>query len=73
MVEWKLGEETEVLKENLLQCHFVHHVSHMTWAGIEPGWKSATNSLSYGTTLLCSYLNMTHKSWNTEIRGHVHC
>jgi hypothetical protein len=35
LVEWLAGE-TEVLGENLSQCRFVHHKSHML-PGREPG------------------------------------
>jgi hypothetical protein len=36
-VEWELAGETEVLEESLHQYHSVHHKSHMTWPGLEPG------------------------------------
>jgi hypothetical protein len=36
-VEWELAGETEVLVENLPQCHFVHQKFYMTWPGIETG------------------------------------
>jgi hypothetical protein len=57
-VEWGLAGETEVLGENLPQCHFVYHKSHMTWLGSNRGHrggKPATNRLSYGTALSVIY------------------
>jgi hypothetical protein len=52
LVDWEIIAETEVLRENLPQCHFVHRKSLMTWPGIEfggRGGKPATNRPSYGT------------------------
>jgi hypothetical protein len=37
LVEWRLTGETEILGENLLQRHFVHHKSHLTRPGLEAG------------------------------------
>jgi hypothetical protein len=37
LVELRLAEETEVSGENLSQCYFVHHKSHMTRPGLEAG------------------------------------
>jgi hypothetical protein len=43
-VEGELTGKIEVLGENLAQCHFVHHKSHMTRPGFElgpPRWEES--------------------------------
>jgi hypothetical protein len=49
-----MAGETKVLRENLPQCHFVHHKPHMLCPDANPGrhsGKPTTNRLSYGTAL----------------------
>jgi hypothetical protein len=40
LVEWELAGETEVIGDNLPQCHFIHHRSHITWLLREDVWGS---------------------------------
>jgi hypothetical protein len=54
LVELWLAGKTEVLGENLLQYHCVHHKAHMLCPDANQGRrgeKPVTKSLSYGTAL----------------------
>jgi hypothetical protein len=55
-----MARETEVLGENLAQCHYVHHKSRMTWPDANPGLrcgKPTTNCLNYGKAIHTFTLN----------------
>jgi hypothetical protein len=66
LVEWTVfGRKTEVLGENLLRRHFVHHKSHLPDPGSNSGRRGgrpATNRLIYGTA---ANLNLAPEIQNT--------
>jgi hypothetical protein len=70
VVEWYWQGKTEVLRENLSQCHFVNNKSHTECPGDEPGslqWE-ADVCLCYGMALRSHTLEhvQTHPPMHTH-------
>jgi hypothetical protein len=64
-VVWLMGE-TEVLGENLPQCHYVHYKSHVTWPRLEHTHAHAhihTHSLPLSLQNVFNYFNVFSLQW----------
>jgi hypothetical protein len=69
-VEWLAGE-IEVIGENLPQCNFVNHNSHMTEPDSNPGCsggKPVTNRPSYGCIAIYTFLWLFYAFFFTILR-----
>jgi hypothetical protein len=63
-VEWELTGKTEILGENLPQCHFVHHKCHMTSERCSnPGHRGGSRRLTAWTM---ARPNLWRYVWNVS-------
>jgi hypothetical protein len=65
-LEGELPGETEVLGENLPQCHFFHHKFHTTVLRPNPsrcGGKPATKRMNFGTAITFVWLLANRVIW----------
>jgi hypothetical protein len=63
LVEWWLTRETEVLGENMPQCHSVHHKPHTLCPDASPGRRRGKPELWHGPTTDV-YLLQSLKFWS---------